>query len=64
MTTLPKVEIDLECVNGNVFAVLAAFASAARKQGWPKDAIEAVRKRVWAATSYDEALQAIMEHVQ
>ena len=45
-----KLDLDLEGVDGNAFAILAFFRRAARKAGWEPDRIDEVLKE---ATSKD-----------
>jgi hypothetical protein len=58
-----KVELNLVGINGNALAVLAAFSSAARKQGWTKEEIDAVVNEAMA-DDYDHLLATIIKHCE
>ena len=59
----PKVRMALAGEDGNAFAILGRFQKAARRAGWPHDA---VKKVLDEATSgdYDHLLQTIMRHTK
>lgn len=53
------VRLDLEGLDGNAFAVLAAFQRAANRQGFDKEAIDAVMKEAQSG-DYDNLLRVII----
>ena len=58
-----KVDLNLVGLNGNAFALMGAFRSAAKKQGWEKDEIDYV---LWKCTQsdYDHLLQTLIEYTE
>lgn len=60
MTEKPNVR--LLGTDGNVFAIIAKVSRELRRSGQPEAAKE-YRDRVFAATSYDEALMITLEYV-
>jgi len=60
---MQKVRMNLETINGNAFFLLGAFAANARRQGWPSEDIESVRRKAMAS-DYDHLLQTLMAHTE
>lgn len=50
-------------VDGNAFAIIAAFNRQARKEGWTKEEIDAVNKEATSG-DYDHLLQTFMAHCE
>ncbi len=61
VTTL--VELDLTSLNGNAFALMGGFSAAAKKQGVPKEEIDAVLKDC-QSSDYDHLLQVLIANTQ
>lgn len=61
--TKTKIEVQLTGTDGNVFALLGKVGKALRRGGFPELEKE-LTSRVFAASSYDEALQLMMEYVE
>lgn len=59
-----KVTLTLVGVDGNIFAVLAAFKRRAAVENWKREETAAVVSAALKAPDYDHALMIIMEHCQ
>ena len=60
--TPPKtVDFDLYDCDGNAFAICGAWRTAARRQGWSNDDIEAVTEAA-QSDDYDNLIQVILAH--
>lgn len=57
------VELDLTGINGNAFALMAAFQKAARDQGIPKEEIDAVLNDC-RSSDYDHLLQVLIANTE
>lgn len=55
----PAVSVQLTGQDGNVFGIIGAVSKALRRAGHG-DAVNAFTDEVFAATSYDHALQVVM----
>lgn len=60
-TPIKRVKLDLVGLDGNAFALLGAFSSQARKEGWTKDEIDAVKGKAMSG-SYDNLLVTLMDY--
>ena len=58
-----KVKLNLANIDGNAFALMAAFNKAARKQGWTKEEIDAVLTEC-KKSDYDHLVQTLMENTE
>ena len=56
-----QVKLDLVGLDGNAFALLAAFQKAAFRQGYSQEEIEAVMKEAKSG-DYDHLLQTLIKH--
>ena len=56
-----KVKLRLVGLDGNAFALMGAFTSAARKQGWEKSEIDEVINDCMS-DDYDHLLNVLMEN--
>jgi hypothetical protein len=56
-----KINLKLVGLNGNAFAILGAFNSAAKKQGWTREEIAEVTKEAMSK-DYDHLLATIADH--
>lgn len=56
-----KVKLTLVGVNGNAYAVMAAFSKQARKESWTKDEIDGVLEEAMSS-DYNHLLVTIMNH--
>ena len=63
MTTEKKVRLNLAKLDGNAFALLGAFSSAARHQGWTAEEIAAVVDDAKSG-DYDHLLQVLIGHCE
>ena len=65
MTTTPerKPKVNLTGTDGNVFALLGCCTSALKRANQHAKATE-LTKKVFSASSYDEALQLMTEYVE
>ena len=61
MTNTKKVQLDLVGINGNAFAIMGAFQTAAKRQGWDKAEIEVVLDEAMSG-DYDHLLQTLITH--
>ena len=59
MTTTKKVNLDLVGLDGNAFALMSAFRSQAKKEGWSSDEIKEVTDKCMSG-NYDHLLQTLM----
>lgn len=59
--TLLKVNFSPIGIDGNAYAIMAAFSKAARRDGYPKDSIDAVIKDAMSG-DYDHLLSVIMHN--
>lgn len=59
-----KVKLNLVGVDGNIFAVMGAFSTAARRQKWTKTEIDSVLNACMSNDSYDKALAVIVSHCE
>lgn len=58
-----KVKLDLTCLDGNSFALIAAFARQARREGWKSAEIDAVVDDCYSG-DYDHCLQTLIAHTE
>lgn len=56
------VNMTLEGLNGNAFALLGAFRATAREQGWSDDRINLVVSEA-TADDYDHLLRTLQAHI-
>ena len=56
-----RVRLTLVGLDGNAFALLGAFARAARQQGWTQSAIKAVQDKATAG-DYDNLLRVLIDN--
>lgn len=56
------VEMTLDGVNGNAFALMGAFKKEARNQGWSKEEIDVVLEECMTG-DYDHLLCTLMEYI-
>jgi hypothetical protein len=56
-----KVKLQLVGLDSNAFSILGAFSSAARRQGWSKEEINAVTKEAMSK-DYDHLLATIADN--
>lgn len=54
-----KVTLDLSQLNGNAFALMAGFRTAARREGWTPNEIEAVLTECKSG-DYDHLVQTLI----
>lgn len=57
------VEMTLEGLDGNAFSLVSAFSREAKRQGWTKDEVEAVKEECFSG-DYDHLLQTLMAHTE
>lgn len=57
------VELDLESIDGNAFALLGAFQRQARREGWSLEEIKAVMDEAQSG-DYDHLLQVLIAHTE
>ncbi len=57
------VSLNMVGINGNAFAIIAAFGKQARKEGWPENEIEAVLKEAKSG-GYDHLVATISSHCE
>jgi hypothetical protein len=55
------VELELVGIDGNAFALMGVFSKAARRQGTPKEEVDAVIKECMSG-DYDHLLSTLMEN--
>lgn len=58
-----KVTMTLAGVDGNAFSLVGAFTREAKRQGWTKDEVEAVKSECFSG-DYDHLLQTLMDHIE
>ena len=58
-----KVKLELVGLNGNAFALMGAFQTAARRQGWSDDEIDAVMEDCQSG-DYNHLLQTLMANTE
>lgn len=58
-----KVKLKLVGLDGNAFALLGAFAKAAKKAGWTADEIAAVRTEATSG-DYNHLIATLMDHTE
>ena len=56
-----KIDLQLENLDGNAFAIMGAFSKQAKKENWTKEEIEEVLSEARNG-DYDHLLQTIMKH--
>lgn len=61
--TNKKVQLQLVGLNGNAFALMGAFSTAARRQGWSKTEIDAVLTECRSG-DYDHLLATLIENTE
>ena len=61
MSKKTKVAFDLEGLNGNAYAILAAWRGAARRQGIPSEEIDAITQKAKSG-DYHQLVGILMEH--
>ena len=61
--TEKKVKLTLVGLDGNAFALIAAFRRAARRQGWPVDEIKAVTDEAMKG-DYNHLLTTLMKYTE
>lgn len=59
-----KVKLQLVGLDSNIFAVMGAIQSAARRQGWTPEEIKTVIDAMRASGSYDSALCIAVVHCE
>lgn len=57
------VELQLVGLDGNAFNLLGAFSNAAKRQGWSKEEIDAVRKEATSG-DYNHLLCTLIDHCE
>ncbi len=60
---MKKIKLDLDGIDGNAFSILGAFGSRARREGWTKEEIAAVREKATAG-DYAHLVTIIAEHCE
>jgi len=62
-TSKKKIELKLEGLDGNAFALLGAFKSQSRREGWDKDEIDTV---IEEATSgdYNHLIATLLDYTE
>ena len=63
MVVNKKVQLSLVGLNGNAFALMAAFQRAARRQGWKQAEIDGVLKEA-RRSDYDHLLCVLLAHCE
>lgn len=58
---IKKITLELEGLDGNAFAILTAFRTQARREGWTREEINDFTQ-VALAGDYDHLLQTIMKY--
>jgi len=58
-----KIQLRLEGLNGNAFALMGAFQKQARREGWSKEEIAAVLTECRAG-DYDHLLATLIDHCE
>lgn len=58
---MKKIDLDLTQIDGNAFAILAAFQKQARREGWTQEEIDKVLDEA-KSDDYDHLLQTIISH--
>jgi hypothetical protein len=58
-----KVRLTLVGLDGNAFALMGAFARAARKEGWTKEKIEAVMTEAQSG-DYNNLIRVLSDHCE
>lgn len=58
-----KHDIFEDELDGNAFAIMGAFSHQAKKEGWTKEEIDAVRKQATSG-DYDHLIQTYMAHIE
>lgn len=59
----PTIHLNLVGIDGNAFAILGAWRTAARRAGWPQASIEEVTTEAQSG-DYDHLLQTIMDNCE
>lgn len=59
--TNKKIELDLEGLDGNAFALMGAFQKQARKEDWTQEEIKEVLDEC-AKGDYNHLLQTLIKH--
>jgi len=57
-----KIDLELEGIDGNAFAIMGAFSKQARREGWSKEEIDEVLDEARTG-DYDHLLQTIMDYI-
>ena len=60
---MKKIKLDLVGVDGNAFSILGSFGSRARREGWTKEEIAAVREKATAG-DYAHLVTTIAEYCE
>lgn len=60
---MQKVKLNLVDLDGNAFALMAAFARAARRQGWMQNQIDKVLEDCMSG-DYDHLLYVLIENTE
>lgn len=60
---MKKITLELEGLDGNAFAILGAFRTQARREGWTKEEIENFTKEAMAG-DYDHLLQTVIKYIK
>ena len=60
---MKKIKLDLAGVDSNAFSILGAFGSRARREGWTKEEIAAVREKAIAG-DYAHFVATIAEYCE
>ncbi len=58
---IKKINLDLTTVDGNAFFIMAAFSKQAKREGWPKNEIQAVIDESTEG-DYNHLLRTFMRH--
>lgn len=63
METIAKVKLNLVGLDGNAFSLMGAYKSAARRQGIPKEQVDAVLKDCMSG-NYDHLLGVLVANTE
>jgi hypothetical protein len=60
---MKKIKLDLDDIDGNAFSILGEFGLRARREGWTKEEIAAVREKATAG-DYAHLVTTIAEYCE